>query len=262
MNISSNSPSKSNMKVKKILSALTLLIVALCNIHFIASIPQSKATRYNCGMGIGRGNHWPCPAVQRHGRRECNLSTRRRDPFDQLIDLFTIPTRFNSMLQKDYHPYQQEKQSPQSLSLSRRSSSSPRYEMREDESKMELRVDVPGIDASDINIQLEKGDKVLNIKGLRRYNLHNQGTRSEEFEQRFTIDPNTVEIKKLQANLAEGVLTISVPKKVKQPKIEDKPKTIPVVTADVKVNHYENVPVKEVTKKIKDDDLEITEEDI
>ena len=148
------------------------------------------------------------------------------------------------------------------VGVSRRSSSPPRYEMSEDESKMELRLDVPGIHASNINIQLEKGGKVLNIKGLRRYNLQNQGTRSEEFEQMFTIDPNTVEINKLQANLAEGVLTISVPKTVQRPKIEHKPKPIPVVTKDVEANHNENVPVMEVTEKSMDDDLEITEEDI
>ena len=84
---------------------------------------------------------------------------------------------------------------------------------------------------------------MLNSKGLRKYNLQNQGRRSEEFDQMFTINPNTVKINKLHANLAEGVLTISVPQKVQRPKIKHKPKTIPVLTKEVKVSHNENVSV-------------------
>ena len=81
----------------------------------------------NCGMGIGGviiASHVLYCNSMAKGR--CNLSTTsRRDPFDQMIDMLTIPVRFNSMPQKEYQQYQQEQQSPQLVSLSRRSSSPP-----------------------------------------------------------------------------------------------------------------------------------------
>jgi len=46
--------------------------------------------------------------------------------------------------------------------------SSPCYEVTEDEKQFQLAVDVPGVKAGDLNIQLEQGGRVLHLSGGRK----------------------------------------------------------------------------------------------
>jgi HSP20 family protein len=261
------------MKLKKNLSVLApVVIVAICNILFLASIPKSIATGYS------RVRYRPCSSLQCSGRgrsggvksaRSIDGSGRRNhallksDMFDQLNEIFSIPVRFNSILQEEYQ--RQLSQAPL------HHKSQYQYEINEDESKMELNLDVPGIDASDIVIQLEQGGQVLRVKGSRNYKHHNRETESK-FDQTFTIDRKTVDIDKLEASLNNGVLVISVPK-LQQSTIEEKQRIIPIVDTSSKgkggndIHNSNDSTVQkekkeEISKEERDiDDLEITEEE-
>ena len=97
------------------------------------------------------------------------------------------------------------------------------YEINEDESKIVLTLDVPGVKPLDINIDLEQEGKVLRVKGLRRgkSSYKNQKIQSQ-FEQVFTIDPNVLDVKKLEANMTDGVLVLTAPKLKKAKGKEEK----------------------------------------
>jgi len=191
-----------------------------------------------------------------------NLSPRSRDIFDQFNDIFsTIPIRFNSLLQDEYQ---------RQLAQFHRKIGFQHYEVREDDSKMELLLDVPGIHVSDIKIQLEGEGKVVKISGSRKYRNHDKET-SSTFEQSFTIDPKAVDVTELNASLADGVLTISVPK-LRQPKVDDVQRIIPIETTkketpadsiSIEQDGEQQVENQEkLTEERNDDDLQITEEDI
>ena len=66
--------------------------------------------------------------------------------------------------------------------------------------KVELSIDVPGIKASNLKVAVEDG--VLTISGTRD---------DTSFSRQFQLD-RTVDVAKLAANLADGVLTITAPK--------------------------------------------------
>lgn len=87
---------------------------------------------------------------------------------------------------------------------------SPGYEIRETGNKYQIHVEVPGVKASDMNIALENENRVIHISGGRK--VEKEGSLSEtRFEKRFTVGDN-VDVEKMSANLADGVLTLTAPK--------------------------------------------------
>jgi HSP20 family protein len=94
---------------------------------------------------------------------------------------------------------------------------SPAVDVRANEEEIVFTADVPGLRKEDLEITLEDG--VLTLKGQRRY----EGTGKEKvwlgrgygaFERSYTL-PDTVDADRLEANLADGVLTIKVPQSPK-----------------------------------------------
>jgi HSP20 family protein len=94
--------------------------------------------------------------------------------------------------------------------------SSPGYEINETDDKYQIAVDVPGVKAGDMSVQLENDGKVLHISGGRKIVKDNTITETK-FEKRFTIGTN-VDMQKVTANLADGVLVLSAPKIEKKEK--------------------------------------------
>lgn len=91
---------------------------------------------------------------------------------------------------------------------------SPGYEIRElDKNKYQIQMDLPGIKPSDMNIEFIGDTHVLRVYGSRKLtNKDDNKTVSEaHFENRFTVGEN-VNIDQITANLADGVLTLVVPK--------------------------------------------------
>jgi len=88
--------------------------------------------------------------------------------------------------------------------------SSPWYAINELDGKYQIAMDVQGVEASDINVRLEKEGRVMHITGGCKKN-DDKGMLEAKFEKHFTLG-NDVDAEKLTANLTDGVLNISAPK--------------------------------------------------
>ena len=113
------------------------------------------------------------------------MSLFRRDPF---FDNFFGPDLGNS-LTVPQGPYS-------------------RHHFHETDEAVTLSVDVPGIASKDLQVQVE--DNVLRISGERK----TSGSESK-FIRSFSIDPKTVDVDNIKANLDCGVLTLTAPKRIK-----------------------------------------------
>ena len=92
----------------------------------------------------------------------------------------------------------------------------PPVDIREETSQFVLHADLPGLDAKDIEITLEKG--VLTIRGQRKLETRDEkaGFRRVErvsgaFFRRFTL-PDTADSQAVKAKFANGVLEVAIPK--------------------------------------------------
>jgi HSP20 family protein len=103
----------------------------------------------------------------------------------------------------------------------------PPVDIYEDEHKIVLKLEVPGMKENDLDIQLE--NSVLTVKGDRKFekeekeeNFHRIERRYGSFYRSFTI-PNTVNPESVKAGYDAGVLRIELEKRA-----EAKPKQIKV----------------------------------
>ncbi len=100
----------------------------------------------------------------------------------------------------------------------------PTIDVRTSENEVVFHCDVPGVKQEDLEVTLE--DKVLTIKGARRFDRKDNeqvvlGRTYGSFTHSFTL-PDTLDEEHLEANLADGVLTVRIPKlpKAKPRKVE------------------------------------------
>lgn len=102
---------------------------------------------------------------------------------------------------------------------------SPEADIREEENKYLIEVDLPGLTEKDIQITLENNH--LSLKGERNTAVKEEYIRRERcsgsFERLFKL-PDNIDAEHIEAKAHNGVLRISVPKSEKV-----KPKTIPVI---------------------------------
>lgn len=103
----------------------------------------------------------------------------------------------------------------------------PPVDVYEDEHNVVLKLEVPGVNEQDLDIQLE--NNTLTVKGERKFekeekeeNFHRIERRYGSFVRTFRL-PNIVDSEKVEAHYDKGVLRISVAKKA-----EAKPKQIKV----------------------------------
>merc|ERR1712232_316687 len=88
--------------------------------------------------------------------------------------------------------------------------SSPGHEINEDENKVELVLEVPGVKKEDINLEIRGERKVLHISGKRMVKEENSEIQSK-FEKSFILG-TLLDSSKIAATLDNGVLTIVAPK--------------------------------------------------
>ena len=93
----------------------------------------------------------------------------------------------------------------------------PMIDVHVDENEVVFVCDVPGVKQEDLDVTLE--NHVLTIKGARKYaNKGNEkvmlGRPYGAFQRAFTL-PENLDSERLDANLADGVLTIRIPKAAK-----------------------------------------------
>ena len=91
----------------------------------------------------------------------------------------------------------------------------PAFDVTEDQDKLTLEADVPGVAQEKIDVQVV--DRVLTVKGERK-----QGW---AFERAFRLPP-TVDAENISASAKDGVLTLVLPKRA-----ETKPRQIKVNVA-------------------------------
>ena len=92
----------------------------------------------------------------------------------------------------------------------------PPVDIREEDQQFVIHADLPGVDAKDIDVTLEKG--VLTIRGRRELSARDEknGYRrtervSGEFFRRFTL-PDTTDAQAVKARFTNGVLEVAIPK--------------------------------------------------
>jgi HSP20 family protein len=145
------------------------------------------------------------------------MAITRWDPFR---DVLALQNRMNSLFQ-DFNRGQSENDALTTAAFV------PPVDIYEDEHKIVLKLEVPGMKESDLDIQLE--NNVLTVKGERKFekeekeeNFHRIERRYGSFYRSFTI-PNTVNPENVKAGYDAGVLRIELEKRA-----EAKPKQIKV----------------------------------
>jgi HSP20 family protein len=124
---------------------------------------------------------------------------------------------------------QQQKQGVQSdtSNMSRDTGGNLPIDVIEDELRYTLFADVPGLNKPDLSIRLSK-DNVLTISGERKV-VSEEGVLSQErpvgpFKRQWTL-PEDADSAAISAKVTDGVLSITVGKKVKEPEPEPEPDT-------------------------------------
>ena len=91
---------------------------------------------------------------------------------------------------------------------------SPGYEIHERDGVYQITVELPGVKAADMTVQVEEDGRLLHISGGRKIEKEH-GVTETKFDKKFTIGDN-VETEKMTANLADGILVLKAPKKAIQ----------------------------------------------
>ena len=93
----------------------------------------------------------------------------------------------------------------------------PAVDIYEDEKKVVLKLEVPGIEEKDLDVSVE--NHTLTVKGERKFekeekqeNFHRVERRYGSFYRAFTL-PNTVDAENVQASYTAGVLKLELTKK-------------------------------------------------
>ena len=85
----------------------------------------------------------------------------------------------------------------------------PTYRINENDKMYSISVDLPGVKATDMKIQL-LAENILHLSGGRKF--EDVGRMEEsKFAYKFNLAHKNLDLEKLQANLADGVLNITAP---------------------------------------------------
>lgn len=243
---------------------VSILILATA----IITIPSSYAMWNHDGRMVpscSKGSYhrlYPSSSVSSHRRAQLV------DPINLMAEIFSVPITFNSLMRQQHRHFSEMQRSE------------PRYEISNDETQFQILLDLPGVQAEDVSLELKDG-KSLQVSASR--NTRQQGRMSSyNFAQTFTLDESVVDVENISASLSQGVLTISAPKLDKSTRQEDEVTKIPVMKKEDAEDKIDIPPStsspqvhdqkeEEVPSKVdadteddtsRDDGLEITEEDI
>jgi HSP20 family protein len=146
----------------------------------------------------------------------------RWDPFR---DLMSIQSELNRLFDRTLSGNQSE--DGRELATSSQSSWVPAVDVYEVDDRIELTLDLPGIDPDDVEVTLE--DSTLTVSGAREFRSDVSEESFRRVERRYgsfarsLALPATADSERIQASFDRGVLTIQVPKRE-----EAKPKRIEI----------------------------------
>ncbi len=123
----------------------------------------------------------------------------------------------------------------------------PPVDIYEDEHKLVLKLEIPGIRQQDLDVRME--NNTLSVKGERNFqsegkeeNFHRVERRYGSFYRSFTV-PNTIDPEGIKAEYDAGILRLELQKKP-----ESKPKLIKVNVGSAKQLEHDQSPAAEVAK--------------
>lgn len=87
----------------------------------------------------------------------------------------------------------------------------PSYDIHSDKDKVQVVLDVPGVNLSDIDVSVEN-DKLLSITGSRKTKNKDNEASELNFHKKFDFGEDVIDTSKIIANLANGVLRVTLPK--------------------------------------------------
>jgi HSP20 family protein len=158
------------------------------------------------------------------------MAITRWDPFREVL---TLQNRLNSLFQ-DYRG-QNESDVVSTAAFV------PPVDIYEDEHKIVLKLEVPGLKQEDLDIQIE--NNTLTVRGERKFekeekeeNFHRIERRYGSFFRSFTV-PNTVNTESVKASYDAGVLRVELEKRA-----EAKPKQIKVQVGSSGPKQVESKP--------------------
>ncbi len=150
------------------------------------------------------------------------MAVVRWDPFREVVSL---QSRLNSLFQ-DYGRGQNEGDSLSAASFA------PPVDIYEDDQKLVLKLEVPGVKQDDLDIQVE--GRTLTVRGERKFsseekqeNFHRVEHRYGTFARTFTL-PNSVNAENVKATYEAGVLQLELAKRA-----EAKPRQIKIEIGSV-----------------------------
>jgi HSP20 family protein len=92
----------------------------------------------------------------------------------------------------------------------------PACDITEDEGSIRLQLELPGVKPEDVRLSIE--DNVLSVRGEKRQvaeerneRVHRYERSYGSFERTFTL-PSSVDTAKIDANIENGILTVTIPK--------------------------------------------------
>jgi HSP20 family protein len=136
----------------------------------------------------------------------------RWDPFREVVSL---QSRLNSLFQNyGQNDYGRGPNAEEALAAA---AFAPPVDIYEDDQKLVLKLEVPGVKQEDLDIQVE--GRTLTVRGERKFsneekkeNFHRVEHRYGTFERSFTL-PSTVDAENVKATYDAGVLQLELPKK-------------------------------------------------
>jgi HSP20 family molecular chaperone IbpA len=198
-----------------------LLLAATVAICFLVSAAAAGGSNWGACRGACRGTshhrsrfrddghnyHWRRRAEQYRNRGHHHAAAS--SPFDFMADILSTPVYYTS---SNGNPNSLMRQSEESR-LRRAQQSSPRFDIQELEDAYELTMEVPGMEAKDLSVELEDND-LLRVSGSRRFTSEGGQVVETKFDQSFSLED--VETEHVKVTLSNGLLKISAPKKVTQ----------------------------------------------
>jgi len=86
----------------------------------------------------------------------------------------------------------------------------PACKIKECDDKYEILIDVPGVKAKDIKVQLEEKDTVLSIKAIRKPRDNDDSESVEQTMEKRLGMGTDVDVSSISASVEDGVLTVTV----------------------------------------------------
>lgn len=107
----------------------------------------------------------------------------------------------------------------------------PSYDIHTDGDKVQVVLDIPGVSLSDIDVSVEN-EKLLHISGRRKIESKDGEVVEIKFDKQFNFGQDLIDTSKIIANLANGVLRVTLPK-LPSAHSTDKVKKIDVIDGSV-----------------------------